>query len=104
MFHSDRGSQYASHEFQRTLKRFAMVGSMSRKGNCWDNAVTETLFGSLKVERLHGVRFKTREDAKNEVMDWMMFYNRRRMHSTLDYISPMAFEENWDRARLADAA
>ena len=104
MFHSDRGSQYASHEFQRTLKRFAMVGSMSRKGNCWDNAVTETLFGSLKVERLHGVRFRTREDAKNEVLDWMMFYNRRRMHSTLDYISPMAFEENWDRARLADAA
>jgi len=57
MFHSDRGSQYASHEFQKTLKRFAMVGSMSRKGNCWDNAVTETLFGSLKVERLLDVRF-----------------------------------------------
>lgn len=104
MFHSDRGSQYASHEFQRTLKRFAMIGSMSRKGNCWDNAVTETLFGSMKVERLHCVRFRTRENAKNEVLDWMMFYNRRRMHSTLGYISPMAFEENWDRARLADAA
>jgi len=104
MFHSDRGSQYASHEFQRTLKRFAMVGSMSRKGNCWDNAVTETFFGSLKVERLHGIRFTSRLEAKDTAMDWMMFYNRGWMHSTLGYVSPMDFEENSGRGRMANAA
>jgi hypothetical protein len=61
---------------------------MSRKGNCWDNAVTETLFGSLKVERLHGMGFETRRQAKDEVIDWLAFYNRRRMHSTLDLHEP----------------
>src|SRR4051812_39661589 len=65
-----------------------MRGSMSRKGNCWDNAVTETLFGSLKVERLHGMGFETRRQAKDEVIDWLAFYNRRRMHSTLDLHEP----------------
>ena len=75
-----------------------MKGSMSRKGDCWDNAVTETLFGSLKVERLHGMRFATRRQAKDQVIDWLQFYNHRRLHSTLGYLSPMAFEEK----RLAD--
>ena len=70
-----------------------MLGSMSRKGDCWDNAVTETLFGSLKVERLHGMRFDTRRAAKDEVMDWLQFYNHRRLHSTLGYLSPMNFEK-----------
>ena len=93
IFHSDRGSQYASGDFQAQLAAFAMLGSMSRKGDCWDNAVTETLFGSLKVERLHGMRFDTRRAAKDEIMDWMQFYNARRLHSTLGYISPMAYEE-----------
>src|SRR5208283_426972 len=92
IFHSDRGSQYASGDFQRQLSTFAMRGSMSRKGDCWDNAVTETLFGSLKVERLHGMRFATRRQAKDEVIDWLRFYNYRRLHSTLGYLSPMAFE------------
>jgi transposase InsO family protein len=93
IFHSDRGSQYASADFQRQLTAFGMKGSMSRKGDCWDNAVTETLFGSLKVERLHGMRFATRRQAKDEVMDWLMFYNGKRLHSTLAYLSPMAFEK-----------
>ena len=97
IFHSDPGSQDASSDFQATLRGYAMRGSMSRKGNCWDNAVTETLFGSLKVERLHGVGFETRCQAKDEVIDWLAFYNRRRMHSTLGYPSPRAFEENWRR-------
>jgi putative transposase len=97
IFHSDQGSQYASGDFQATLRGYAMRGSMSRKGNCWDNAVTETLFGSLKVERLHGMGFETRRQAQDEVIDWLAFYNRRRMHSTLGYTSPMAFEENWRR-------
>ena len=70
-----------------------MRGSMSRKGNCWDNAVTETLFGSLKVERLAGMRFPTRRAAKDEIMSWLTFYNHRRLHSTLGYLSPMAFEK-----------
>jgi len=93
IFHSDRGSQYASGDFQRQLKAFHMRGSMSRKGDCWDNAVTETLFGSLKVERLAGMRFPTRRTAKDEIMSWLTFYNHRRLHSTLGYVSPMAFEK-----------
>jgi len=62
---------------------------MSRKGNCWDNACSESLFGSLKVERLHGERFKTIREAKDEVIAWLLWYNRTRMHSTLNYVSPM---------------
>ena len=75
---------------------------MSRKGNCWDNAVTETLFGSMKVERLHGMRFASRRQAKDEVIDWLGFYNHRRLHSALGYLSPMAFEKKWlaDKERL----
>ena len=94
IFHSDRGSQYASGDFQKQLKDFGMKGSMSRRADCWDNAVTETLFGSLKVERLHGMRFPTRRQAKDETMDWMRFYNHKRLHSTLGYVSPMTFEAN----------
>ena len=104
IFHSDQGSQYASGDFQATLRGYAMRGSMSRKANCWDNAVTETLFGSLKVERLHDMRFETRRQAQDEVIDWLAFYNRKRMHSTLGYTSPMAFEENWRRQQKAQAA
>ena len=95
VFHSDRGSQYASHDFQKQLAAFGMTGSMSRKGDCWDNAVTETLFGSLKVERIYGLRFVTRRAAKDEIMDWMQFYNSKRLHSTLGYLSPMAYEKKW---------
>jgi putative transposase len=103
IFHSDRGSQYASGDFQKQLSAFGMRGSMSRKGDCWDNAVTETLFGSLKVERLHGMRFATRRQAKDEVIDWLRFYNHRRLHSTLGYLSPMAFEKKrlGDKEKLA---
>lgn len=104
IFHSDRGSQYASADFQKLLKGYGMRGSMSRKGNCWDNAVTETVFGSLKVERLHGMTFETRRAAKDEVVDWLIFYNRKRLHSTLGYVSPMAFEEIWRRQLQALAA
>jgi len=95
VFHSDRGSQYASHDFQKQLTAYGIKGSMSKKGDCWDNAVTETLFGSLKVERLYGLRFVTRRAAKDEIMDWMQFYNSKRLHSTLGYLSPMAYEKKW---------
>jgi transposase InsO family protein len=104
IFHSDQGSQYASADFQTTLRRYGMRGSMSRKGNCWDNAVTETLFGSLKVERLHDQRFETRRQAKDQIIDWLTFYNRKRPYSTLGYKSPMAFEENWRRQQQQMAA
>jgi putative transposase len=95
ILHSDRGSQYCSDEFQVALAAYGMRCSMSRKGDCWDNAPTESLWGSLKVARLHGVRFATRRAAMDEVVDWMSFYNHRRLHSTLDYVSPMQFEQRW---------
>jgi transposase InsO family protein len=71
IFHSDRGSQYCSADFQRALSDYRMRSSMSRKGNCWDNAPTESLWGSLKVGRLHGRRFETRRDAMDEIVDWL---------------------------------
>jgi putative transposase len=95
IFHSDRGSQYASHDFRDALLEYGITSSMSRKGDCWDNACSETLFGSLKVERLHGQRFKTRRQAKDEIMAWLLWYNSARLHSTLGYVSLMQFERNW---------
>ena len=95
IFHSDRGSQYCSSDFQGLLKGYGMRSSMSRKGDCWDNACSETLFGSLKVERLHGMRFETRRAAKDETIDWLLWYNSRRLHSTLGYLSPMQYEQRW---------
>ena len=104
IFHSERGSQYCSHEFQTVLTGYGMTSSMSRKGNCWDNAPSESLWGSLKVGRLHGMRFETRRQAMDEVIDWLTFYNHRRLHSTLGYVSPMQFENNWLAAQLKEAA
>jgi putative transposase len=104
VFHSDRGVQYCSREFQATLSEYGMKSSMSRKGNCWDNAPTESLWGSLKVGRLHGMRFETRRQAMDEVIDWLTFYNHSRLHSTLGYVSPMQFEKNWFAAQLKKAA
>ncbi|MFZ3117124.1 MAG: IS3 family transposase [Variovorax sp.] len=95
IFHSDRGSQYASQDFRAVLGEYGITSSMSRKGNCWDNACSETLFGSLKVERLHGQHFKTPREAKDEAIDWLLWYNRARLHSTLAYVSPMQFEQDW---------
>jgi putative transposase len=102
IFHSDRGSQYCSHEFQSALTDYKMKSSMSRKGNCWDNAPTESLWGRLKVGRLYGMRFATRRDAMDEVIDWLNFYNHKRLHSTLGYVSPMTFEQRWYAALQQD--
>lgn len=104
LFHSDRGSQYASEDFREVIEKHGILASMSRKGNCWDNAVTETLFGSMKVERLHGERFETIRQAKDAVIDWLVWYNRKRMHSTLNYISPVEFENGWKSALIEAAA
>ena len=103
MFHSDRGSQYASQGFREVLREYGITSSMSRRGNCWDNACSETLFGSLKVERLHGQRFNTRRHAKDETIAWLLWYNRTRLHSTLAYVSPMQFEQNWFAAQAKQA-
>lgn len=100
LFHSDRGSQYAGEAFQKVLRQYQVQPSMSRKGNCWDNACSETLFGSLKVERLHGQRFATRQQAKDEVLDWLHWYNWKRLHSTLNYMSPMEYEREWKKRLL----
>ena len=104
IFHSDRGSQYASEDFNKVLKEHRITASMSRKGNCWDNACSETLFGSLKVERLHGQRFETIRQAKDETIAWLLWYNQSRMHSTLNYVSPKQFEQDWtDETTKIDA-
>jgi putative transposase len=103
VFHSDRGSQYASQPFQQLLRQRGVQCSMSRKGNCWDNACSETLFGSLKVERLHGQRFETRRQAKDEVLQWLFWYNQKRLHSTLNYKSPVEYEQIWAHQAIAIA-
>lgn len=91
--HFDRGSQYASDLFQALLKRYGFVCSMSRKGNCWDNAVAESFFHSLKIEAIYGEDFRTREEARRAVFDWLeCFYNVKRRHSSLGSMSPTQFE------------
>jgi len=104
IFHSDRGSQYASDDFRQLLEEYGITPSMSRKGNCWDNACSETLFGSLKVERLHGQRFATIRQAKDATIAWLLWYNQTRLHSTLNYVSPIRFEQNWEETRMKVAA
>ena len=104
ILHSDRGSQYCSREFQAALSGYGMRSSMSRKGDCWDNAPTESLWGRLKVGRLDGRKFATRRDAMDEVVSWLTFYNYRRLHSSLGYVSPMQFEQRWHATQRKDAA
>ena len=92
--HSDRGSQYASERYQSTLIEHGFICSMSRKGNCWDNAPSESFFHTLKTELIHHRRYLTREEAKQEIFEYIeVFYNRKRRHSTLGYQSPLDFEQ-----------
>ena len=92
LHHSDRGSQYASAVFQTRLAEYGMTCSMSRKGNCWDNAPTESFFNSLKNERVHGTRYATRDAAIDDLFQYIeVFYNRIRRHSSLGNISPVQF-------------
>ena len=104
IFHSDRGSQYASDDFNKVLKEHGITPSMSRKGNCWDNTCSQTLFGSLKVERLYGQCFQTIRQAKDETIAWLVWYNQSRMHSTLGDVSPMPFEQDWTDETVKIAA
>lgn len=94
IFHTDRGSQYCSADFQKMLSSYKMISSMSRKGDCWDNAVAESFFGSLKTERVFFSNYRTRNEARLDVVDYIeMFYNSRRRHSYLGYLSPRQFEK-----------
>jgi putative transposase len=104
IFHTDRGSQYCSHEFQDALRHWGMRSSMGRTGNCWDNAPTESFWGRLKTARLHDEKFTTRREAMDAVMSWMAFYNHRRLHSSLGYLSPMQYEQRWHAAQHRKAA
>ncbi len=81
-----------------------MRSSMNWHSDCWDNAPTESLWGSLKVARPHGRHLATRRAAKDEIVDWLGFYSTRRLHSTLNYVSPMTFEKNWAAAQRGQAA
>ena len=95
--HSDRGCQYASADYRRVVKEHGGVASMSRKGNCWDNAVAESFFATLKVELVRDADFVTREQARREVFEYIeVFYNRQRRHSYLGYATPNGFELDFD--------
>jgi putative transposase len=94
LHHSDQGSQYTSEDFQRLLHDHGIVCSMSRRGDCWDNAAMESFFSSLKTERTSRKRYVTRDEARADVFDYVeRFYNPRRRHSTLGYLSPIQFEQ-----------
>jgi transposase InsO family protein len=102
VFHSDRGSQYASRSFRRRLWRHGMKQSMSRRGNCWDNAVAESFFATLKKELVRNRAFDTRERARAEVFEYIeVFYNRQRAHSLLNYESPESFEDCFEKKDVA---
>lgn len=91
--HSDRGSQYASREYQRWLEAHGIECSMSRRGNCWDNAVVESFFATLKTELVYHADYLTAEEAKADIFEYIeVFYNRQRRHSTLGYKTPAEFE------------
>jgi len=93
IFHSDRGSQYASHDFRKQLEIFKFIQSMSGAGNCYDNSITETFFHTLKTELVYFERYRTRAEARQSIFEYIeIFYNRRRRHSSLGYLSPVDFE------------
>jgi len=93
IFHSDRGSQYTSSSFRRILKNYGIVQSMSSTGNCYDNAITESFFHTLKTELIYWEKYQSREEAKRSIFKYIEInYNRRRLHSSLGYLSPVEFE------------
>lgn len=103
LHHSDRGSQYCSHDYQQLLRSYGMTASMSRKGNCWDNAPMESFFNSLKNERVFHRCYANRAEAKADLFDYIeVFYNRKRRHSSLNYESPATHYAAWlEREKLA---
>jgi putative transposase len=100
--HSDRGSQYCAHAYQHCLKQFGMQPSMSRKGDCWDNAPMESFWGTLKTELVHHRRFATREQAKQEITEYIeIFYNRLRKQARLGFLSPFAYTQQYYEIQIA---
>ena len=96
--HSDRGSQYASHDYQKLLRQHGLICSMSRAGNCWDNAPVERFFGSLKREWTGDRLYRTRQEAIADVREYVaVYYNSKRLHSTLGYTTPMNYEKNLNK-------
>ena len=105
LHHSDRGSQYASADYQELLRSARVTCSMSRKGNCWDNAPVESFFSTLKRELVHHCRFQTRSQARSELFEFIeVWYNRKRLHSSLGYMSPIEFEAAQNQQSTAMAA
>ena len=104
IWHTDRGSQYASYEHRDLLKQYGIIQSMSRKGNCWDNSVAESFFKSLKNELVYQTYFYTKKQAKLEIFKYIeLFYNRIRSHSYLNGLSPVEFEEKIERLHSVTA-
>ena len=102
ILHSDRGSQYCAHDYQKLLKQFGMTASMSRKGDCWDNAPMESFWGTLKNELVHHRRYRTRAQAIQEITEYIeIFYNRQRKQARLGYLSPAAFTQRYYENLLA---
>jgi len=102
IFHSDRGSQYASEEFRKALVRMGFTSSMSGKGNCYDNAYAESLFHTIKIEEVYGNIYETKEVASLRIFDYIeVFYNRVRKHSGLGYLSPYQFEQSLELGKVA---
>jgi putative transposase len=100
--HSDRGSQYCSYDFTNYLDRFGMIASMSRKGNCYDNAPMESFWGTLKQELIHHRRYRTRQEAIRDITEYIeIFYNRQRIQARLGFLSPAVFEQKFYAGVLA---
>jgi putative transposase len=100
--HSDRGTQYCADDYRKLVAQFGMQASMSRKGNCYDNAPMESFWGSLKNEMIHHQRFATRANAEAAIKEYIeIFYNRQRRHSRLGYVSPARFAEDFSKRMLA---
>ena len=101
IYHTDRGSQYASYEHKNLLEKYGIVQSMSRKGDCWDNAVAESFFHSLKTELIHHEKFISRKQASEKIFEYIeIFYNRQRLHSSNGYMSPTEFEDKMLRLEM----
>jgi len=94
VFHSDRGVQYACTDFRKELGKYGFIQSMSRKGNCWDNAVAESFFGIMKTELVYHEKYEGHQDTLHSIFEYIeAFYNRERRHSTLGYLSPVEYEK-----------
>lgn len=104
LFHSDRGSQYASDEYRKKLAQYGMQQSMSATGNCYDNAACESFFGSLKTELIYPTKLQTRKEAIASIAHYIGFYNTKRLHSYNDYIAPLQMEMLWWQLKFRKSA